>query len=237
MFTGVIVSGFILGAAGSLHCIGMCGPLSMILPTQHLSKVGRSVSLLLYQVGRVITYALLGMVFGLVGRSFYLAGFQQWFSIIAGAIILLLAGIYFLQRTKFQISFLLNMYGSLQKLIARILMNKTNYASFLLLGMANGLLPCGMVYAALAVTLSLGNVNESIVFMAMFGAGTLPAMLLFSYGFQFLKPAVRTMFRNAVPVFTSLTGLLLILRGLNLGIMFISPALPKAAGEIIRCYQ
>ena len=129
------------------------------------------------------------------------------------------------------------LYSSLQGIIFKILKGNISYKKFLLLGMANGLLPCGMVYAALAVTLSLGQVNESMVFMAMFGAGTLPAMFLFSYGFQLLKPTARKMFRNLVPVFTTLTGVMLILRGLNLGIMFISPALPKVAGEIVRCYH
>jgi sulfite exporter TauE/SafE len=237
MITGILITGLILGAAGSLHCIGMCGPLSMLLPTQHLSSTGRSLSILLYQIGRVTTYAFLGLAFGMAGRRLYVAGFQQWFSIVGGGLIMVYAGIYFLRRSKMNVPFLQKMYASLQRIIFKILKRERSYSNFFLLGMANGLLPCGMVYTALAVTLSFGQVNESVLFMTMFGAGTLPAMLLFSYGFQSLKPAVRKVFRNAVPFFTTIAGLMLVLRGLNLGISFISPALPKAAGEIVRCYH
>ncbi len=235
MLYTALIAGFTLGAAGSLHCIGMCGPLSLVLPTHHLSSLGKFFSLLLYQFGRIITYSLLGLVFGLAGRSIYLAGFQHWFSITTGSIILLLAMIYFLQKKSIHFIFFERFYSSVRQLISTILKHNNGYGSFLLLGMANGLLPCGMVYVALAATLSFNQVDEGIAFMAMFGAGTLPAMLVFSYVAQLVKPTTRKLFRNSVPVLITLTGILLILRGLNLGIEFISPQLPKAAGAIVSC--
>jgi len=174
----VIIAGFTLGAAGSLHCVGMCGPLSLALPTYHLSKTKKFISLLLYQFGRIITYSIVGLVFGLAGRRIYMAGFQHWFSIGMGILILTLAILYFIQKKTIHLAFLNRFYHSVQGIIIRVLKSSTGFFGFLLMGMANGLLPCGMVYIALAATLSFPEISQSVVFMAMFGAGTLPAMML-----------------------------------------------------------
>jgi len=233
----VLIGGFTLGFAGSLHCVGMCGPLSLALPTSYMSPVMKIISLFLYQVGRIITYAVLGLFFGLLGRTFYLAGIQQWFSIILGVLVLLLALMYFMRGTIIHLSFLSGLYIALTKLIGRILKNRSGNSTFLLLGMANGLLPCGMVYIALAATLSFYKVYEGVGFMAMFGAGTLPAMMLLGYSGHMIGPAVKRIFRKSIPYFITATGIVLILRGLNLGIAFISPHLPQAAGQVIICHQ
>lgn len=235
MLLPVMIAGFTMGIAGSLHCVGMCGPLSLALPTQHLSKTGKFFSLLLYQFGRIITYSLIGLLFGIAGRSIYISGYQQWFSIILGAIVLLLAVLYFLQKKSLHIRFLNRFYFFVQQKAGQLLRSAKGPVSFLLLGMANGFLPCGMVYIAIAATLSLETVGQSIFFMAAFGAGTLPAMMLVALTGQYLKPAIRNSFRKAVPVFITLMGVVLILRGLNLGIPFISPEVSKAAGSAIHC--
>jgi sulfite exporter TauE/SafE len=230
-----LIAGFTLGAAGSLHCVGMCGPLSMALPTWHLSALGKFVSLLLYQFGRIITYSVFGLIFGLAGRSIYLAGFQQWFSIIAGSIILTAAILYFIQKHTVRFSFFNRFYILIQVWISKIIKGNSTPAGFLLLGMANGLLPCGMVYMAIAATLSFTQLSQSIGFMAMFGAGTLPAMLFVGYSGQIIKPRLRMLFKKTVPFVVTLIGVVMILRGLNLGIAFISPVLPKAAAQAINC--
>lgn len=224
-----LIAGFTLGLAGSLHCIGMCGPLSMALPTWHLSKTKKFISLLLYQFGRVITYSVLGLIFGLAGRGFYIAGVQQWFSIILGALVLLSAILYFIQRHSIHLSFLTSFYNSVQRWIGKILKSNSGVSGFLLLGMANGLLPCGMVYIALATTLSFIHLSQSVSFMTMFGFGTLPAMMLIAYTGQFIKPGIRIAFRKAIPYMIAIIGVMLILRGLNLGILFISPKLENGA--------
>jgi sulfite exporter TauE/SafE len=72
--------------------------------------------------------------------------------------------------------------------------------------------------------------------MALFGAGTLPAMMLVGYAGQLFKPVWRGNLRKLVPVFISLMGVLLILRGMSLGIPFISPGLPSAPGEAVVCH-
>lgn len=236
MLWPVLISGFTLGAAGSLHCVAMCGPLSLALPFHHLSKVQKFFSLLLYQVGRILTYSTIGLLFGLAGRRIYIAGYQQWFSIIMGIIILSLAVLYFIQQRTVHLKFLNRFYFFVQQQIGRLLKSSAGLYSFLLLGMANGLLPCGMIYIALATTLSFAEVSQSVSFMAMFGAGTLPAMMLAGYAGKVINPRWRSYLRKLVPVFISLMGVLLILRGMNLGIPFISPGLPLSPGEAVVCH-
>lgn len=232
----ILIAGFTLGFAGSLHCVGMCGPLSLALPTWHLQGPAKFLSLLLYQIGRVFTYAALGLVFGLAGRGIYIAGIQQWFSITMGLLVLLLAAMYFVQQGSIHIPFLNRFYLWVSKLIGRVIKSNPGFSGFLLLGMANGLLPCGMVYIALAATLSFYKVYQAVGFMALFGAGTLPAMMLVGYGGQMINPGIKKLFRKSIPFFITATGIILILRGLNLGITFISPVLPSPAGQAVICH-
>jgi sulfite exporter TauE/SafE len=232
----IAITGFTLGAAGSLHCIGMCGPLSLALPVHHFSKTGKLAALLLYQFGRILTYTIIGLLFGLAGRMIYVAGYQQLFSIIMGSLILLLALVYFLHKSHFRVPFLNRFYQGVQQLIIRVLKSSTGLFSFLFLGMANGLLPCGMVYIALATSLSFSGLEESAGFMAAFGAGTLPAMMLVGYAGMMIRPEIRSGFRKLVPVFITLMGVILILRGLNLGIPYLSPELPHSPGGSIDCH-
>ncbi len=231
-----MIAGFTLGAAGSLHCVGMCGPLSLALPVHYLSNTKKFFSLLLYQFGRIITYSIIGLLFGLAGRRIYISGYQQWFSIGMGILVLTLAFLYFLQQKTIHLKFLNRFYFFVQQQISRLLKSTSGPSGFLLLGMANGLLPCGMIYIALATTLSFTEVVQSVSFMAMFGAGTLPAMMLVGYAGQLIKPNWRNSLQKLVPVFISLMGVLLILRGMNLGIPFISPDLPFSPGAAVVCH-
>jgi len=232
----ILLSGFLLGFAGSLHCIGMCGPLSLALPTYRLSAPLKLLSLFIYQLGRVVTYCLMGLLFGLAGRGIYMAGVQQWFSITLGIFLLMLAVLYFTQHRMVQLSFLNRFYAAVSRFIGKIVKRNTGLAGFLLLGMANGLLPCGMVYIALAASLSFYKVYQSMGFMAMFGAGTLPGMMLVAYGAQMAGPRLKNVFKKSIPFFIMAAGLVLIIRGMNLGIPFISPQLPAAAGQAIICH-
>ncbi|HUP12963.1 MAG TPA: sulfite exporter TauE/SafE family protein [Niastella sp.] len=236
MLWPVLIAGFTLGAAGSLHCMGMCGPLSLALPLYHFSAIKKFISLLLYQAGRVITYSLVGLLFGVAGRRLYLAGYQQTFSIATGILLLLMALLYFAGQRSIHFKAFNSFYLAIQKLVGKLLRSPRGMISFLLLGMANGLLPCGMVYIALAATLSFNEVSESVSFMAMFGLGTLPAMMLVGYAGTMISFRQRMNLKKLVPVFISLVGVLLILRGLDLGIPFISPSLPHSPGTSVICH-
>lgn len=235
MYT-LLIGGFMLGFAGSLHCVGMCGPLSLAIPVWHLSFLQKFFALLTYQCGRIITYSVLGLIVGIAGRSIYIAGFQQWFSVFLGGSMLVAAGACLIRKKSIHFSFLPEFYKSVQQLIIKILKSNKGWKSFLLLGIINGLLPCGMVYIALASALSATQVVHSIGFMAAFGAGTLPAMMAAGYASHTLHPQLRMVFRKSVPFFIAGAGIVLILRGMNLGILFISPELPAAAGKVISCH-
>lgn len=231
------IAGFIMGFVGSLHCVGMCGPLSLAIPTLHLSTAERFFSLLSYQFGRIITYSILGFVFGLAGRGLYLGGVQQWFSISVGIILLITVLWNYLHKKAVRFSLFSSFYLLIQKKIGWLLTNVKSAPGFLLLGMANGLLPCGMVYIAIASALTAEHIVQSVGFMAAFGAGTLPAMMTVAYGSQLFSVQSRSLFKKIVPLFITLTALILILRGMNLGIPFISPVLPSAAGKVISCHS
>lgn len=237
MIWASVIAGFSLGLVGSLHCVGMCGPLALALPVYHLSSFKKFLALFLYQLGRITTYAALGFLFGLLGRRFYIAGFQQWLSVILGLLIVASAIIYFLGRNSLHVNFLNRFYGLVQKMIGKLLQSGKGPGAFYIMGMANGLLPCGMVYIAIAGALSSISVSHSVVFMALFGAGTLPAMMAVSYFGQSIPLSLRSSMRKAVPYFITAMGVILILRGLNLGIPFISPELPAPAADVVSCHS
>ena len=230
-----IIAGFSLGAISSLHCVGMCGPLALSLPVHHLPGIRQFFSILFYQFGRVLTYALLGLIFGFAGRRIYLAGLQQWFSILAGIFILVLVVQYWIFRKTSQPFFLNRIYSLIQKLMIRTAQRKRNIG-FLFFGLANGFLPCAMVYVAIAGALVTTQIGYSVLFMMMFGLGTLPAMFGISYFGQFISLPLRNSFKKTVPVFISVIAMILILRGMNLGIPFISPVLPLAPQAAVRCH-
>ena len=231
----LITAGGLLGLMSSAHCVGMCGPLAMALPVHHLSRPLQLLSILLYHAGRILTYALMGLLFGLAGRSLYLAGLQQWFSIITGIIMMVMAFYYFMGRSKGYPAWMQDMFRPIQQMMGHVL-RKTSTGSFLLLGMLNGLLPCGMVYMAIIGAISTSSPAHSVLFMAMFGIGTFPAMFLLSWFGIRISIDLRTQFRKAVPFVVAAMGVILILRGMNLGIPFISPVLGDAPGIAAGCH-
>jgi len=229
------IAGSLLGLASSFHCVGMCGPLALALPVHHLQILQQAVAVFLYNLGRVITYAMLGGIFGWLGRGIYIAGFQQWFSIVMGIVILLSAFGYYILNRPFNVAWLRKFHSGIQHLMGRLLQSKQLH-QYLLLGMANGLLPCGLVYLAIAGSLTTTGIGESILFMASFGTGTLPAMLLLSFFGVHVKLSLRQQMRKAVPFIIAGMAVLLILRGLNLGIPFVSPVLANAPQPVISCH-
>jgi sulfite exporter TauE/SafE len=179
--------------------------------------VGRVV----YQFGRITTYALLGVVAGLAGKSIFLIGVQRWLSIALGVIILL--G-FFLSKKIALAAPVMRLVGKL-KLAMGAQLQKRSFRSLALLGMLNGLLPCGLVYVALAGAVGQGTVLSSVGYMIAFGLGTLPTMLGISLSGKIFPLSLRLKLRNAIPVGVCLLAGLLILRGLALGIPYLSPDL------------
>ena len=229
-------SAFFLGLLSSLHCVGMCGPLALALPIRNLSPARRALAGLSYHGGRIFMYTLAGAVFGLFGRGVYLAGWQQQFSILLGVLIIAITSFdrFGARRSRSGVTGM-GFLASIQGTILR-LWNAPGRTKFFLLGMANGLLPCGMVYLAIAGALTRTNVFESAGFMTSFGIGTLPLLLALQYTGNRLGLPARARLRRAIPVLTIAIGLLLILRGLDLGIPFLSPAMAASPGRPISCH-
>jgi uncharacterized protein len=220
----ILFAGFILGIVGSAHCIGMCGPLVLAFPSNTQKKSRLILSRLMYHLSRSAAYAVMGFILGVVGFGFSLAGIQQYVSLLAGLIMLSLVLIPAKKRSFFMHATFIKMPASIKGIMQR-LMKSDGFGAMMSLGFLNGLLPCGFVYLGLAGAVGMGSSVGSAAFMFLFGLGTLPVMLLVSIlpGFQSVRLKERLNFM--FPYITAIIALLLILRGLGLGIPFLSPDL------------
>lgn len=190
---------------------------------------------LLYNAGRIVTYATLGLVFGVTGRIFFESSFQQAFSIALGIVILLLLiQQLFFKHLFMQLSIASSLYRTLQSFIFRLLQSKKP-GSFFLLGAANGLLPCTMVYMAVTGALASGSVITGVLFMVLYGLGTTPAMFTLSYFGFAISITTRNRIKKIFPVLMSLIAILLIIRGLNLDIPFLSPYIYHNSAHAVIC--
>ena len=232
----IITSAFIMGAVGSLHCIGMCGPLAMALPFTHRNGSGRLLGSALYNLGRITTYSVLGLGLGLAGQSLFSSEWQQILSITLGALIFL----YLLTPKKHKASSLFTTWAGSPFIRLRTALGKLfhspKYTSLFTIGILNGLLPCGLIYLAISSSLLTGSAVKGSLFMFCFGLGTFPAMLGVIVFGSYFNQQLRTQLRKAVPLFLLVMATLLILRGLNLGVPFISPQLPTVTGEAVICH-
>lgn len=219
----MFISAFIFGLLSSLHCVGMCGPIAFALPVHKGSTSQKWQKIIAYHVGRIFTYAVIGAVFGLFGRAFVLAGLQQLLSIMAGAILIIIALFQkkvlnaLEQKTSSKVVGLIkNGYQKIAK--------SSNVTNFFSLGVLNGLLPCGTVYIALIGAIATRKLLSGSVYMIIFGLGTVPLMMILMGAKILSTTKFRAVFRKAVPVMLIIVGGLFILRGLGLGISFVSPS-------------
>ncbi|HZR18059.1 MAG TPA: sulfite exporter TauE/SafE family protein [Verrucomicrobiae bacterium] len=210
-----------LGLVGSLHCAGMCGPLALALPATGRTRLGFLSGRLAYNLGRIITYCLLGVIFGLLGRTLVLAGIQRWVSIALG--VLLIIGLFSSRKLAVWRPVII----LVEKLKFRMtnLLRRRSFVSLLSLGVLNGFLPCGLVYVACAGAVATGGLVSGVEYMAGFGLGTVPLMLGIGLSGHLFPMALRLQLRKAIPVSVFLLASLLILRGLGLGIPYVSPNL------------
>jgi len=206
-----------------LHCAGMCGPLVFALH----KGAGRS-GKFIYHLGRIITYSLLGLVLGALGVAAQMAGLQKWFSLLLG-LGLLLSVLVPLLSSRFHSHYLSAktsgwISAGVRKWMGKAVASKGPLRQ-LWLGMLNGLLPCGMVYIAIAGSLSMANYFQSSLYMVFFGLGTWPMLVAVSFGSSFFSRISWLNIKKLAPVFITCLGLLLIWRGLNLHIEYI-PGVP-----------
>lgn len=193
----------------------MCGPIALALPYQSQSRWQSLLSSLVYNLGRISTYTALGALLGLLGRGLFVAGIQSWLSIVLG--ILMIAVALFSINFEYQllrINSVATFYGKVRNGLSKLLGRATNSRSMFLLGLLNGLLPCGLVYAALAGAVVSDSALEGARYMAFFGMGTLPLMLLVVLSGNMLNLRFRRLASKLTAFFLLLLGILLLLRGL-----------------------
>ncbi|MGK0252598.1 MAG: sulfite exporter TauE/SafE [Mariniflexile sp.] len=220
----MFLSALVLGLLGSFHCIGMCGPIAFMLPVDRTNTFKKVSQITIYHVGRLLAYSFIGLIFGLIGKSLYIFGFQQQLSIAIGV---LMIAVVLIPKTVFNnYNFSKPIYKAISKVKSALgnAFKRKTADTFLTIGFLNGFLPCGLVYVAVFGAIAGGNAFDGMLYMAIFGLGTIPLMTTAIYFSHFLKGAVRQKIQKAIPVFVVLIGILFVLRGLGLGIPYISPA-------------
>lgn len=222
LFTAITI-----GLIGSLHCAGMCGPIAISLPLAKESWLKKISGGLYYNFGRIITYGVLGALFGLLGRGIKLAGLQQWASIAIGIIMIISVLFPFIFREKIKFDKLFSGYSNRLTGGFRKLFTRESLGSLFMIGLLNGLLPCGLVYVAIAGAINTNDVLMGIAFMMLFGLGTMPMLLGISIMGNMISLGLKKRVSKVIPVFIVILGLLFILRGMSLGIPYVSPKTEK----------
>jgi sulfite exporter TauE/SafE len=223
-----MLTAFLTGLVGSLHCLGMCGPIALALPGTEKKGWRYLLGRLLYNLGRLLTYSILGGIVALLGVAAAMFEAQRWFSLVLGGILILIAlkhyGV-FGKRGQVTDNFLNRAW---RRGMGKVMQVK-GLGGLFALGLMNGILPCGLVYAGLFLAANSTHAWEGMAKMALFGLGTLPLMLSLSWSGKWLTSWLRTRSRLVMPVVMTFMGLLFILRGMALGIPYLSPKMEGGA--------
>lgn len=222
-----------MGLFSSLHCVGMCGPLAMASPVLRGGMGSVIVSRLIYHAGRIAIYALIGLVVGITGETLRISGLHSHVSVLTGIFVL---GFFAARHLglRYADQKVYSVFLRLKKPFQHLIRRRTP-ASLFLLGILNGLLPCVMVYLAAGTALVLGKTWTSLGFMVVFGLGTTPLLWLASEGFRNIMGRLKINVDYVYSTLSLITGLLLILRGLHLGVPWLSPDLMHWAGHAETC--
>jgi sulfite exporter TauE/SafE len=205
----------------------MCGPIALALPIHHQDSLTRVFSILSYNFGRIVTYSFLGLIFGLLGASIFIGKYQQVLSIAIGVLILIVLIVPRMFSFVSENSLLVKFQTLIQRKLSVLFQQEKKMSTLFFIGVLNGFLPCGLVYMALAGALVSGSTVNGVLFMSMFGFATVPIMFAVSYFGNFVSVSFRSQIRKAVPFVIGLMAVLLILRGLNLGIPYLSPQIEQ----------
>jgi hypothetical protein len=215
----------------------MCGPIAFMLPVDRSNSIKKVSQIGVYHLGRLLAYSLIGLVFGLVGKSLNLFGVQQQLSIAIGILMIVVVLIPYRTFAKYNLSKPLNKVISKVKSNLGQALKKKTPDTFLTIGFLNGFLPCGLVYMAVFGAVATGSLLQGSFYMVLFGLGTIPLMTSAIYLGKFLNQTIKQRIQKAIPVFVVIIGVLFILRGLGLGIPYISPApVVEMATSAIDCH-
>jgi hypothetical protein len=225
-----ILYGLIIGLTSNLHCIGMCGPIALAVPLNRENNFTIIGGIFQYNSGRILTYSALGAIVGTIGITANTFGILQWLSIITGVLLIIYAWRKWLGAKIDQKLAIPAVNSFISKNIGKLMHSKSTFR-LPVLGALNGLLPCGMVFFALGNALLAGSPTQSALAMAAFGVGTLPSMMIVAFAANRISGSLRSKLNAAVPFMLTIVGLLIILRGMNLNIPFISPGLKTVVTE------
>jgi len=220
----MLYTAFLFGLISSFHCIGMCGPIAMMLPVERNNPAKKVIQVITYHSGRLTAYGSIGLLFGLLGRGLFLAGIQQQLSIFIGVAMILV--ILTPEKIFSKYNFSKPVYGWISKIkqsLGSHFKNKS-FKSLFIIGLLNGFLPCGMVYVALFGAIAMQSAGFGVLYMVLFGLGTVPLMSLVVYINSFLTVGIRNNIQKIIPYVGIAIGILFILRGLGLGIPYVSPS-------------
>jgi uncharacterized protein len=220
----MLYTAFLFGLISSFHCIGMCGPIALMLPVDRTNQTKKVIQIITYHLGRLSAYALIGLVFGLLGKGLFLAGIQQKLSIFIG--VLMIVVILIPERVVARYNFSKPVFRFISKIktsLGKQFKNKS-YKSLFTIGLLNGFLPCGMVYVALFGAIAMQSESFGVLYMILFGLGTVPMMSSVVYLNSFLTIPIRNKIQKVIPFVAIIIGILFIFRGLGLGIPYISPS-------------
>lgn len=220
----MLFSAFILGILGSFHCIGMCGPIAFMLPLSRENKLLKFFQIFLYHFGRLLSYSIIGLAFGLIGKSLNIFGMQQQLSIGIGILMILVILLPSKSTQKFKFSQpIYRFIGKIKSSLGTALKKRTP-DTFLTIGFLNGFLPCGLVYMAVFGAVAAGSIYTGSLYMLLFGLGTIPLMTTAVYFSSLLSGNLRNKIQRLIPFFVIVIGLLFIIRGMGLNIPYLSPA-------------
>ena len=228
----IMLPGLVMGIVGSAHCAGMCGPLVISLACARNEPGNAWKSPLIYQFGRLGAYLLIGLGFAAIGTAFSMAGWQQALSIVAG--VLILAALFVAPKWTGNRWLSRWIYWIKGSFAARV--RSPGWRSTLGLGFINGFLPCGLVYVAGASAAAYGHALAAMVFMLAFGLGTFPMMLVLHVSGNRISPRFRLNLQKLIPIVWGIMGVLLIIRGLDLGIPYLSPHFSGLNGACPHCH-
>lgn len=217
----MLLSAFILGLVSSMHCIGMCGPLQFLF-SNNLIRKQQYAPLFLFHFSRVLTYGLLGLAVGLFGFGIRIQEWQQNSSIIGGLLMLLAVVIFYILKADKRLFALLLPY--IHRLRSRLEARGTRSAFYYFgLGSLNGILPCAMVYLAIIPAIANPGILGAFTYMLLFGLGTIPALIISQFGVGSFLQRRYQIIQKLSPFIILLVACLLILRGMDLGIPYLSP--------------
>jgi len=220
----MLYTAFIFGLLGSLHCVGMCGPIAFLLPVDRQNQRRRVLQILSYHMGRLFTYGSIGLLFGFIGKHIGLFGMQQQISIIIGVLMIAAILVPVKLFRKYNGSRFIYSWVSKLKQDLGVQLKRKTLDSFFVIGLLNGFLPCGLVYMAVFGSVASNSGFHGALYMISFGLGTIPLMTMATVLGNFLKLSLRQNLLKLIPVVVIIMGTLFILRGSGLNIPYLSPS-------------